>query len=247
MDDEQLNSRLSQIATRWSLLREAHGPEMTHKQQAQAELFDRYRKPAYRYLAAILRNGDAADEVFQEFSVRLIRGDFESATPERGRFRAYLKTTLSRLAVDYHRRRAKSGSPLPEDVSIEADAETDRFDECWRTEVLERTWDALAADQSGTARNHYAVLRWRSENPQADSREMAEALTRQLQPDRPFTDAGIRQTLHRARERFAELLVAEVGASIETDDLDEIETELAALQLTSYCRTAIEARRQRLG
>lgn len=247
MDDEQLQSRLSQIATRWSLLRDAYGQGRTQKQQAQADLFERYRNAAYRYLLAILRNTDAADEVFQEFAVRLVRGDFEGADPERGRFRQYLKTALSRLAIDHHRRRAKGAASLPEDLSGAEPAAEEQFDACWRTAILDRTWSALQESDPSSGRTYYAVLRYRSEHPEADSREMAEALTRLLQPAKPFTDAGVRQTLHRARERFAELLVAEVAESIGANEIGAIEEELASLQLTSYCRSALDARRGRSG
>lgn len=243
MDDATLHSRLSQIATRWSLLRDAHGDELSQKRQAQADLFGRYRNAAYRYLLAILRNADAADEVFQEFAMRLVRGDFVGADPERGRFRQYLKTCLGRMAIDHHRRRARAGAPLMDDVSLEDGTADRRFDECWRTEVLDRAWSALQDADRQTGRSDYAILRYRSENPQAESTEMAEALTRQLQPEKPFTSAGIRQSLHRARERFAALLVTEVAASIESDDLDEIEAEVAAIELTAYCRSALDARR----
>jgi RNA polymerase sigma-70 factor (ECF subfamily) len=240
-----MQSRLSQIATRWSLLRDAHAVEPSRKQRAHAELFERYRGAAYRYLVAILRSPDAADDVFQEFAVRLIQGRFEGAAPERGCFRQYLKTSLTRLAIDYQRRRVGAALSLPEDVAAETDSEAARFDECWRTELLDRAWTALEESDRQTGRVSYAVLRFRSQNPQASSREIADALTSHLQPERPLTDAGVRQMLHRAREQFAELLVAEVAASLGCEEPDEIETELAALQLTSYCRSAIDAQRKR--
>jgi hypothetical protein len=53
----------------------------------------------------------------------------------------------------------------------------------------------------------------------------------------------VRQTLHRAREKFAVLLLDEVARSLQTDDLDRIEQELIDLGLQSYCRSALTRRR----
>jgi len=57
-----------------------------------------------------------------------------------------------------------------------------------------------------------------------------------------LTAAGVRQTLHRARVKFAELLVAEVGRSLETSMPDRIEQELIDLGLLPYCREALDCR-----
>jgi RNA polymerase sigma-70 factor (ECF subfamily) len=248
MDESELRSRLSQISTRWSLIRVAHGDETTEVQRAQAELFDRYRGAAYRYLVAALRSPDAADEVFQDFAVRLLKGDFHRAAPEHGRFRNYLKTALSRLIIDFRRRRGRADAQAINDLAgnlaADPDAEDAQFDECWRTEMLERAWNALAEGDRESGRPHYAVLRYRSEHPDAPSRDLADALNQQLNPARPYTEAGIRQIVHRAREQFADLLLEEVGTSLGTRDVDAIEAELAALKLLSYCRTALEARRR---
>jgi DNA-directed RNA polymerase specialized sigma24 family protein len=65
------------------------------------------------YAVAVLRDPDAADEVFQEFALKFVRGDFGQATPDRGRFRSFLKTTLYHLIVDYQRRRQKLARQAP--------------------------------------------------------------------------------------------------------------------------------------
>jgi hypothetical protein len=72
---------------------------------------------------------------------------------------------------------------------------------------------------------------------------MAQGITAQLSPERPFTDAGIRKTLQRARQRFAELLFEEVASSLESRELDDVEEELIDLELLPYCRSALPRRR----
>ena len=74
---------------------------------------------------------------------------------------------------------------------------------------------------------------------------MAARLTEQLRPENPFTETGIRKTLQRAREHFAESLIAEVARSLGTPTDDELEEELIAVGLLTYCRSALQQRRDK--
>jgi RNA polymerase sigma-70 factor (ECF subfamily) len=97
------DDRLSQMSTAWTAFFQAHeGPDEATK-AARRDLILRYSGPVHRYLMASLRDPDAADEVYQEFALRLVRGDFRRASPDRGRFRDFLKTTLYHLIVDHQR------------------------------------------------------------------------------------------------------------------------------------------------
>jgi hypothetical protein len=89
VDDSHAKERLSQITTLWSLLRQAQGVSAADPLCAQHALMDRYYGAAYRYLLGATRNEEAALELFQDFAVRFLRGDFRRADPERGRFRDY--------------------------------------------------------------------------------------------------------------------------------------------------------------
>jgi RNA polymerase sigma-70 factor (ECF subfamily) len=100
-------SRLSGIETLWSVVRRAHGDTTVVVRPAQEQLLARYGGAVQRYLRACLRGEDAAAEVFQEFALRFVRGDFRHADPARGRFRDFVKTALRHLVVDYHRAQAQ--------------------------------------------------------------------------------------------------------------------------------------------
>src|SRR5262249_15150088 len=103
---------------------------------------------------------------------------------------------------------------------------------------LTRTWEALAREQPA----FHTVLRFRAGNPKMPSQEMAEALGRQL--GKPITPDGVRQTLHRARERFADLLLDEVARSLQDPSLEGgVEEELRGVNLLEYCRPALERRK----
>src|SRR3954447_22073371 len=97
-------TRLSQIATHWSLLLQAHGPDDSARHAALAELLPRYCTAVYRYLRSLVRDDAAAEELCQEFALRFIRGDFRRVDPRRGRFRDYLQAVLVHLAGESARR-----------------------------------------------------------------------------------------------------------------------------------------------
>jgi RNA polymerase sigma-70 factor (ECF subfamily) len=83
----------------------------------------------------------------------------------------------------------------------------------------------------------YAALRFRAEHPELRSPELAERLSVQL--GRPLTAVGVRQTLHRARDEFADLLLGEVRQSLENPTRERLEQELVELRLYDYCRNAL--------
>ncbi len=96
--------RLSRIETLWSVVRQANEAVLEKAKQAQQTLLERYGGAVRRYLLGSFRNEDAADEVFQEFALKLVSGAFQKADASHGRFRSFLKTTLFHLIVDYQRR-----------------------------------------------------------------------------------------------------------------------------------------------
>jgi RNA polymerase sigma-70 factor (ECF subfamily) len=239
------DQRLSQISTLWSLVCRANeGPAETAN-AARQQLLERYGGAVRRYLRKVLHDPDAADEVFQEFALQLVHGDLRGANPQRGRFRNFVKGTLFHLIADYRKQQRKWPGPLPAAGATLADdaegVEPDpRFMESWGDELLAHAWAALAATEGGTGQPYYAVLRFRADHPEMRAPQMAEQLAAQL--SRPFTAAGIRQVLHRARERFADLLLDEVTHSLENPGAEQVEEELVELGLLDYCRPALERR-----
>lgn len=246
--DEQLDPHLSQIQTLWSVVRRAHG-DHTAVQSAQQMLLDRYGGAVRRYALAALRDEDAANEVFQEFALKFVRGDFGNADPQRGRFRAFVKTAVYRMIVDHQRRQQKrrqegllhSNVPEPKAEEVEVDDDDALFRTSWRDELLARCWQRLAEQEQLDGKPYHTVLRYRVDHPDLRSPDLAEGLSRQLGK---ATSAGaVRVLLHRAREAFADLLLDEVTESLADGSLDEAERELIELDLLEYCRPALERRR----
>jgi len=243
MQPNNSNHRLSRISTLWSLVRRAHHGAAGAANSARRQLLERYGCAVQRYLRKVLRDPEAANEVFQEFALELLHGDFRGANPERGRFRNFVKGTLFHLIADYRKLKQRWPRQLPADVAERLvdsdDAESDRqFQESWRDELLARAWAALSASQARTGQPWYAVLRYRADHPAMRSPHLAEQLALHL--GRSFTAAGVRQILHRAREKFADLLLEEVSRALENPTTEQLEQELAELSLLDYCRPVLE-------
>ena len=244
MDRASLDERLSQISTQWTLLFAAHADPDDSGRAALAQLLQRYCDAIYRYLLAAVRDPDAAADLTQEFALRFLRGDFQRASPDRGRFRSYLKTALFNLVADYRRAQKAAGRALADDVADErrgpADsAEDDQFMSSWRETLIDRTWNTL---QNFNATYH-AALKLRVANPDMRSAAMAEQITAEL--GKPVNAAAARKAVQRGHEKFADVLLDEIAQTLDDPDVEELEAELRAVDLLRYCKSALQRRRQR--
>jgi RNA polymerase sigma-70 factor (ECF subfamily) len=247
MQPQQDQERLSRIETLWTQMFHSSGDD--HGASPGRDLVLRYYGAVYRYLLGIVRDEELAMELTQEFAGRFLRGDFKKANPERGRFRDFLKVSLRNLVMDHYRKqkvaRARGPQPMPDD-SLEPGDETDQrahdeaFTSSFREEVLCRTWEALADGERNSNKPYHTVLRFKIQHPDMPGIEMAENLSRQL--GKPMSDAAMRQTLHRARSQFADLLLDEVSRTLGTPDVNELTLELVELRLLDYCKSALDRR-----
>ena len=232
-------NRLSQIKTNWTQLIAANQPKGRWACDFQKELLLDYSGAVYRYLLGAVRDDHVASDLAQEFAVRFLRGDFCNVTPEKGRFRDFLKRTLGNLANDYFRsqksemNRLQGFSESRTEVAPSQDSEI--FEQDWVTEVLRRTWEALAEEQSANQSHYYTVLRARAESPQFNSKELCVSLSGKIAPA-VLNEPWLRQTLSRARKQFADLLRREVAKTLRDNRPELVDDELAALGLLQYCR-----------
>jgi RNA polymerase sigma-70 factor (ECF subfamily) len=236
---------LSEIKTSLTWL-QAYQGEGEAAVAARHKILLRYYGAVYRYLLGMLRDPAAAEELSQEFAVRLLRGDFKHFDPQRGRFRDYVKVALRHLVMDYWRlkRQRKEKEPQPlqrgqaESLVVEKDIDFDKaFAEKWKEELLARTWEALQKNQEESGQPYYTVLRCKTAQPNLHATELAQQVSGQL--GRPITAEAMRQLLHRARRRFAELLVEEVERTLDTTEPGQVAEELIDLGLMCYCRSAV--------
>lgn len=228
--------RLSQIATRWTLLVRAHRDEGDDRHAIFAELLPRYCRAIESYLRKLVGN-DAAEDLSQEFALRFLRGEFRKADPNRGRFRDYVKSAVIYQAMAHRKKRASQVhfGPIPDDQRLSIDPDADNgFQDLWRTEVLNRAWADLEQYSQKNEDLKFQVLNARAAHPDATSEQLAEQLSSEM--GQVISAANVRQVVHRARTKFAELLRAEVAATLPGATESQIEDELAELGLLKYFR-----------
>lgn len=241
-EPSEMQDRLSAIVTRWTLLQQAHRNGTDEARQAHEALLKRYGGAIRRYLLACVRQPDIADELYQEFAIKLIQGGLKGADPDKGRFRHYLKGVLFHLLADQHQKNKRHpvgwisqlAEPSASDPSVlQEDA---AFLEHWRADILANAWDALKSEEAVHGQPWHTVLGHRRDHPDQRSEDMATALSSQL--GKSLSASGVRQTLHRARERFAEIVLDQVMHSLKHATVDELHAELVDLRLIQYCEPA---------
>jgi RNA polymerase sigma-70 factor (ECF subfamily) len=231
-------------------------------EQARGELLVRYHDAVYRYLCAKLGDSDAACELFSRFAERVveIHPFLQRANPEKGRFRDYLKSVLSRMVIDYHRenqreqkkRREITPGSDHEPMQAETDPGNDvEFQKVWVEELMNHAWKGLEQVEKTKGQPYHSLLLYKAQNPQVRSEAMAQHFTTVL--GKPMSAANIRQLLHRGQELLSDLLVEEVARSLRdgenaTVSAERVEEELINLQLfDKFRRDALDRYRERTG
>jgi RNA polymerase sigma-70 factor (ECF subfamily) len=237
MEHDSNPDRLSKIVTDWDGIRDVHRDELGGQEIADARnrILMRYASCVRKYILGATKNPDVAEDLSQEFALRFVRGDYKRADPSKGRFRDYLKMSVRNLVTDYFRKKSPAELTSTAADRIEDETFDDlevEFRQNWRKLLLTRTWNTLEEFQGDRKNSAFTVLRHRAENPKASSTELAASLSAIL--GQKLTSVTVRQKIHRARQKFAELLKAEVRLSMNTADEDEILEELAELGLRKY-------------
>ena len=213
-------SRLSRIETLWSVVCEAHAGGDGRRQPAQELLMQRYGPAIKQYLVASLKNVEQAEELFQEFALKFIKGDLRQASPEKGKFRAYVKTVLANLIRTHQKRLLRlrklgEGNELdvaePASSLEDEERQTQLFVATWREDLMARTWNAFSVESKKSNSPNYQALRYRVEHPAENYEQLSMALTKLI--GREVKPGNARIMIHRARNRFARLLIDQVADS----------------------------------
>lgn len=222
--------------TRWTLVVAAADPQRKEARSALASLCDSYWYPLYAY---VRRRGclpDKAQDLTQEFFMRVLEGRYlDRADPEKGRFRAFILTSLKFfLADEGDRERAQKrggGAILPLEFSSgEERYQREPAHDETPERIFERQWALSVLDR--------VVERLRNEFVQHGRPEHFDRLKVFLlgQSDAPYTvlaremntsEGAIKVAIHRIRKRYRELLRHEIADTVA--DPAEVESEIRYL------------------
>lgn len=226
--------RLEQISTHWSQVQQAHQGTGGEARQARHTLVLRYLPAVKEYVQAMIGNEQDANDVSQELALKLLKGSFAGVQPERGRFRSYLKGAIRNTVRDWwdKKKRTAAAKAKMELLSKEEQAD-DPWTSLWQRTLLDQVWFALQAyEQNHAGSVAYTLLQLHLKHQEDDSPALARRLS--AKTGRSYNAPAVRQQLHRAREKFAQLLIEEVARSLDQPTPEAIDAELAELGLGAY-------------
>jgi len=229
--------------THWSLVVAARSDEAsrTRAREALEALCRAYWYPLYAFVRHRGYASDDAQDLTQSFFARIIEtSGFASADRERGRFRSYLLGAMKHfLANEWHRDRAQKRGGGVAFIDLDAldpearyaleparPADPDaQFDREWAQEAVARALENLQAESEARGKGgQFEALKGSLTGDEPSRKETAARLG--------MTEGAVKAAVHRLRQRYRELLRAEIAQTVaDPSDVDvEMRHLVAALR-----------------
>ena len=223
------------VTTRWSMVAKAGDVQNVESEQVLADLCQHYWFPLYAYARRRMYREKARDMTQEFFWVLLDKNYLESADQNKGRFRAFLSTAFKRfLANQFDRANTVKRGGNIQKLSFDFESADSRYsiqpvDDLTPDKVFERQWVlTLLENVVERMRDYYQskgaehLQRFEILKPMivgetgADYQDLAEQLS--------LPSATLRVQVHRMRERYRELLRAEVAGTVASEE--EVDDEI---------------------
>ena len=226
--------------TRWSVVRRAAGGSDTVARQALAAFCSGYWYPIYAFIRRSGKSPHDAEDLTQGFFARLVAKDIlASADPSKGKLRTFLLSCVRHFLADEHdRARAeKRGAALlmsfdaveaEERYAIEPvdDLSPDRlFQRRWALTLLDQTLHALSEAYSAQGKAQtFEALR-----PFLGFGSKVAKSYEELSPELGVPIGTLKNQVFRMRERWREMLMEQIAATLDDPTPEEIRAELSEL------------------
>jgi RNA polymerase sigma-70 factor (ECF subfamily) len=223
--------------TRWTLVLAAADPQRKDARSALVSLCEGYWYPLYAYVRRRGYSADQAQDLTQEFFIRLLEGRYlDRADPAKGRFRSFILTSLRFFVADEadRQRACKRGggvvAPLEFSSGEERYQREPAHDET-PERIFERRWALSVLDRVVEKLRNEFVQHGRPEHferlkvfllGQSDAQPYA-ALAREMNT----SEGALKVAVHRLRKRYRELFRQEIADTVA--DPAEVESELRFL------------------
>jgi RNA polymerase sigma-70 factor (ECF subfamily) len=216
--------RRSFATTHWSIVLAAAHDSRPDARAALATLCETYWYPLYYYTRRRGYRADEAQDLTQEFfAVLLEKESLRVADPERGRFRSFLLASLNHfLTAEWRRRSARKRGGGRPPLSLNVRAGESRYSQepshdLTPEKAFERRWALLLLEQ--------AVSKLREEYAASGKAALFErlagfisgekgALYQQVAGDLNMSEGAVRVAVHRLRQRYRQVLRAEVAHTV---------------------------------
>jgi RNA polymerase sigma-70 factor (ECF subfamily) len=230
--------------TRWSIVLAAGRRSSSGSRRALASLCESYWQPLYAYVRRRVGDVAEAQDLTQAFFAELLEKNYVgSATPARGRFRAFLLTSFKHfLSKQWQKAKAqkrgggRTGIPLDfESADARGGIEhrpgltaEQLYDRQWAVALLDQVMKRLEAEcaQSGKERQFEQIKGFLiGDHAGTTYAAVAGALN--------ITEAAAKMAAHRLRRRYRDLLREEIAQTVAgPDDVDdEIRKLFATLEM----------------
>ena len=200
-----------------------------------------YWYPLYLFARRQGHEAAASEDLTQEFFARLLqRNDLAEVGPERGRFRSFLMASFKHLLInEHHRQRTEKRGGHIILVSLDREEAETRYrleptDPMTPETLFERRWALTVLER--------AIERVREEYAVSEKADLFEELKEFLSHQKSLPHAAIAArhgisvgavgvTIHRLRQRYAEVLREEIShtVSVPEDIEDEVRHLIAAV------------------
>lgn len=224
--------------TRWSLVLSTRSEDVPESARALEQLCQVYWYPLYAHVRRQGVGPAEAEDLTQAFFARLLEKKWlQTATPERGRFRSFLLTSLQHfLANEWDRARAQKRGGQFQFFSLDAALGEERwvqepatqqtpeneFDRRWAVSLLETVLNRLQQEYVQNGKG--ALFEQLKGAVGGDSSEHLEAAAA---PILNLSPGAVRVAAHRLRRRYRELLREEIAQTVASPS--EVDQELRHL------------------
>lgn len=234
----QFNGNRQFATTQWSMVRAINNENVAAANSALQELCQTYWYPLYTYVRRQGNDANAAADLTQAFFADLLqREDLKKVDPDLGKFRGFLLAALKNFIRNQWnkanaQKRGGGKSPLSLDFG-EADdryrlepshAQTPEliFQKQWAKTLLDRVTNTLRSEFAARGKAHqFEKLKNFLAGKNSDE-TLAEAAD-QLE----MTEVAVKVAVHRMRQRFGEILRAEIANTVSAEE--EIDAEIKQL------------------
>lgn len=222
--------------TRWSVVAAAGDPGRKEYRAALVALCEKYWYPLYVYVRRRGYSVDEAQDLTQEFFVRILDGRYlDRVDPEKGRFRTYLLNSLLFFLGDeldrHHAQKRGGAAVLPFEISSgEERYQREPGHNETPERIFERRWAHSLFDR--------AMVRLRDECEQHGRLELfnkmkmfllgqAEGSYATVAHELEMSEGGLKVAIHRLRKRYRDLFRLEIEETVA--DPGDVESELRYL------------------